>query len=479
LLWFGAAQAHTGVNHARHHHPWHRGLPNASVAPLQRAQADAAALHGIPASELAPNAPQHYIIKRGDTLWRIAGQYLKKPGCWPALWGMNRAQIRNPHWIFPGQVLVLTIENGRSTLRVMKSKPQYAYVTNERADTVSAYSIDVSSGAMTPVPGSPFVAGNMPNTVAVNPAGTFAYVANGGASVKDGPGTVSAYRVDAATGALSPIPGSPFAAGKYPSSVAIHPAGTFVYVTNVYDSTVSAYRINAATGALTPIPGSPFAGPPVARNAPEPSCITVNPAGTFAYVANFGSNSISAYRINPATGALTTIPGSPFATGDGPATVAIHPAGTFAYVADLGDRAVLTYRINAITGTLTPVTGRPVYIDHGPSSVTVNPTGTSAYVTSETNHNVDVFSINPSTGALDDLSKLHYATEFDPSFVAVNPTDTFVYVTNAGFPNVGGSWNSGSVSVYRINAAYGTLDEIPGSPFAAGADPTSITVTQP
>ncbi|MHB1669509.1 lactonase family protein [Thiomonas sp.] len=371
-------------------------------------------------------------------------------------------------------------------------KLQYAYVTNSLSDTVSAYSIDASSGVMIPVPGSPFVAGNNPNTVAVNPAGTFAYVANGGASVQNGPGTVSAYRVDAATGALIPIPGSPFAAGRYPSSVVVHPAGTFVYVTNVDDNTVSAYRIHAATGALTPIPGSPFAGTPtipvspfagapVARYAPEPSCITINPAGTFAYVANFGSNSVSAYRINPGTGALTTLPDSPFAAGGNPVTVAIHPAGTFAYVAVLGGRAVLAYRINALTGTLTPVPGHAAYVNTSPSSITVNPAGTFAYVTSSgagsgMPPNLNVIRIDSSTGALDDLGAFGYQTGFDATFVAVNPAGTFVYVANEGLPDLSGRWNGGGISVYRVNAPYGTLDEIPGSPFATGAYPSSIAV---
>jgi hypothetical protein len=116
LLWSGAVLAQTGTTMPAATAPSTGGLPNYPVAPQQRAQAEAVAQQGIPVSELAANAPQRYTIKRGDTLWRISGQYLKKPWHWPALWGMNMAQIRNPHWIFPGQVLVLNIVNGRATL---------------------------------------------------------------------------------------------------------------------------------------------------------------------------------------------------------------------------------------------------------------------------------------------------------------------------------------------------------------------------
>ncbi|SCC93575.1 exported hypothetical protein [Thiomonas sp. X19] len=258
LLCSGAALAHTGANSANH--PSRRGVPNASITPLQRAQANTAALHGIPVTELAPNAPQRYTIQRGDTLWRIAGQYLKKPGRWPALWGMNRAQIPNPHWILPGQVLVLTSKNGRSTLRLLQStapKHQYLYAADPGDGSVSAYRINATTGGLTEIPGSPFKAGNNPISVTTNPAGTFAYVAN----VDDS--TISVYRIHATTGALTPVLGSPFVAGRYPQSVAVNPAGTFAYVANFGDGpskgTISAYQINAATGALTPVQGSPFA----------------------------------------------------------------------------------------------------------------------------------------------------------------------------------------------------------------------------
>ncbi len=82
----------------------------------QKASADAVAANGIAESELIANAPERYTVKRGDTLWDISGLYLKTPWKWPALWGMNKAQIANPHLIYPGQVLVLTRSGGRARL---------------------------------------------------------------------------------------------------------------------------------------------------------------------------------------------------------------------------------------------------------------------------------------------------------------------------------------------------------------------------
>jgi len=88
------------------------------VTEQQRATANQVASAGVPLSELAPDAPDSYTVKRGDTLWDISKVFLKSPWRWPELWGMNLEQIRNPHLIYPGQVLVLEKTGGRARLRL-------------------------------------------------------------------------------------------------------------------------------------------------------------------------------------------------------------------------------------------------------------------------------------------------------------------------------------------------------------------------
>ena len=66
--------------------------------------------------KIRPNAPQRYVVKNGDTLWGISGKYLYSPWQWNRLWGANRNAIRNPHLIYPGQVLVLRYINGQPRL---------------------------------------------------------------------------------------------------------------------------------------------------------------------------------------------------------------------------------------------------------------------------------------------------------------------------------------------------------------------------
>jgi 6-phosphogluconolactonase len=103
-------------------------------------------------------------------------------------------------------------------------RAQFAYVANSNSANVSAYSIG-ANGALTPVAGSPFAAGSGPISVAVDPTGKFAYVVN------QNNNTVSGYSIGA-DGSLTPVKGSPFATGNYPRSVAVDPTGKFAYVAN-------------------------------------------------------------------------------------------------------------------------------------------------------------------------------------------------------------------------------------------------------
>jgi hypothetical protein len=72
--------------------------------------------------KIRDDSPDRYVVKRGDTLWGIAGKYLKDPWRWPDLWHMNSAEIKNPHRIYPGDVVILDRGAKPPQLRLLESR---------------------------------------------------------------------------------------------------------------------------------------------------------------------------------------------------------------------------------------------------------------------------------------------------------------------------------------------------------------------
>jgi len=264
--------------------------------------------------------------------------------------------------------------------------------------SVLAYTINPTTGALTSTTGGIIGTGingtpELFNSVAVDPSGKFAYAADGGAFPAGsfgGDSSVSMYTINSTTGALTSI--GMIAAGYGPDSVAVDPAGKFAYVANFDSNDVSMYTIDATTGALASI-GTIAAGT-------SPDSVAVDPAGKFAYVTNFNSNDVSMYTIDAATGALTFI-GS-IAAGTNPFSVAVDPAGKFAYVANWtgsnADGSVSMYTIDATTGVLTP-TGT-IATELSPTSIAIHPSGKFAYVANSGSNSVSMYSIDTATGTL-------------------------------------------------------------------------------
>lgn len=120
---------------------------NYPVTPQQRGTAQQVAQAGVPLSELAANAPDSYTVKPRDTLWDISRLFLKSPWRWPELWGMNLDQIRNPHLIYPGQVLYLDKTGGNARLRVGEKLADGTLKLSPRVR-----SSDLDSGAIASIP---------------------------------------------------------------------------------------------------------------------------------------------------------------------------------------------------------------------------------------------------------------------------------------------------------------------------------------
>ncbi len=302
-----------------------------------------------------------------------------------------------------------------------------------------------------------------PQSIAVDPAGKFAYVASAGCAAQ---GYVSMYTINPATGALASIAPPVPSQDEGTDWVVVAPSGKFAYVTSSglfdTDGSVSIYAINGTTGALASAGG-------ISGNSPSFCCfnsVAVDPSGKFAYAANGGGGLtvISMYTINGTTGALTSL--GTIAAGGFPISVTVDPSGKFVYVANQNsslDSAgnVAMFTIDATTGALTSIGTIAAGID--PNSVVVDPTGKFAYVANFSSNDVSMYTVNTTTGALASLGTIAAGT--NPSSLAVDPAGKFAYVTN---------FKSNDVSMYTINGTTGVL--MPIGSIAAGTSPTSIAV---
>ncbi len=331
---------------------------------------------------------------------------------------------------------------------------EFSYITNAADNTVSAYRVDATTGALVAV-GTPTATGKFPYAVVGTQARQFVYVSD------EGGNDVSAFTVNIETGALTAVSGSPFAAGTDPRALTLLELrrSYYLYVANAGSDTLSAFAIDATTGALIPLSPATYA------TGHGPSSVAVDTAGLFLYVANNGgSNDISAFAIDGLTGGLTPVAGSPFAAGANPVSLAFGASGKYLYTANPGEvnPSISGFTVDLSSGTLTPLSGSPFPVAVS-NYIAADRLGTYLYVT--TGAGVIGYGIDATTGLLNSLPGFPVVSGANAYSITLDPTSQFLYVANNGSANVSG---------FNFNASTGGLTPIIGSPFAAGNLPDFV-----
>ncbi len=382
----------------------------------------------------------------------------------------------------------------------------YVYVTNSKNNPgqINVFLVDHLSGTLTQIRESPYPSGGRnPVDIVATANGKYLYVANHDDS------TV----VQFAVGTDAKIyPQHTYATQDHnaslPTALAVNSAGTFLYVTNAFQSQYTAstpgpgallvYPISQTDGSLgTPVVdtanGTPFfptcnnpvavdvlnngaavyvvddpaSQPPKLADTTSSSNVGANGTSTIQYTAtakcSATNGQISAFSVG-AGSALTEITGSPFTAGTAPDAIVSDPQDRFVYVTDLLTNQLLAY-VASGKGTLTPINNGPFTTGVYPDGITIDPTSQYIYVANYIGNSISAYSIS-TTGVPSAVASGVYAAKTGPTAVYIEPASgRYLYTSN---------FLDNTVSGLNLNPNNGNLNTVQNSPFPANGQPTSI-----
>ena len=338
---------------------------------------------------------------------------------------------------------------------------------------MSEYRINPSTGALTVVNKALKAQNNVDFTFR-DPKQRFLYAVGHipGSNVNS---DIAEYRVNGSTGAITALPGSPFGAALHQelSPGVIRPDLKFAYLLDSQSVNIlHIISMNPSTGAMVKevstvnIPGS----------GDFLFDLHFDPSGKFLYVAEGEANTIDAFVSNPTTGALTPVRGSPFVPRGSTSglcspresfcggSVAISGNHHLYYVSSLFN-GVSEFQINPTTGALTEMAGSPVANPaHEGLGVRIAPNGKHLYVNAPDVSEIVAYTINTTTGKLTKVTGSPFKAGGQDNFMDIDQTGKFLYAANGN-----------TVSGFHINSTTGVLTRVPGSPFSASGN-TGVTI---
>lgn len=330
-----------------------------------------------------------------------------------------------------------------------------SYTDEKRPEGIHRFRIDPHTGVWHPAGSTD--AGPNPSFLALHPLGTVLYAVNeieqyeGAAS-----GALSAFVIERQSGDLTLLARHATHGGA-PCYVSVDWAGRFALVANYVGGNVALFPLgpDGRPSAATRVEQHTGSGPKKDRQAePHAHCIRPDPSGQFALSTDLGTDQILVYTLNGPGAPLTpaAVPFIALPPGSGPRHLAFHPAGRFVYATDELSGTISAFRFDPRTGALTAVQTVPAVRESGPgerltADLHVAPSGRFLYASVRGVDVISVFAINQATGMLTPVQQVSTGGHWPRNFGLV-PSGRALYVANQ---------RSDSIVGFAVDTASGRL----------------------
>lgn len=350
-------------------------------------------------------------------------------------------------------VVVLTgcSSDSSNDATVLKS---HVFSTDTEGNTITSFKRDKTSGELTTI--SEMNATSYPTDLVVHPNGNYIFSINSDSpgSSWDGNASVSTYKYNNSTGALTEVAGSPSLIPGTAINGAITPDGQYLYVTDQSDFEIHSFSVNSSTGVLTELDFSPL-------SEYEAHAIVMHPTGKFFYVGT--ENTQIHGHVIDANGSYSDTPNTPYSASGANNWLSITPSGEYLYTVNAIGTAINGFDINTTSGELTLLPDFPVTNSgSGLKSSAITPDGKYFYTTSKSDGAVNAYSIE-TNGSLSAINS--YPSGGHPKSVAIDSSGTSLYTVN---------YDDNNVSAFDINTTSGELTPI--GKYTVGTGPKRVIV---
>jgi 6-phosphogluconolactonase len=323
----------------------------------------------------------------------------------------------------------------------------YVYVANATTGTLAGFVI--GTGTLTAAANSNFVLGFVPTSVAVNPADSILFVA--------GSSLIYAFSIGSG-GQLTALNSGNAVALAAVASMDISPDGNWLFALDQNGITLDEFQINSTSGLLTQAAGANYT---VFGATILPRAVKVAPNGAYVFAA-LGTAGDLVFPFNTSTGTVSAPLALSLPSGTSDNALAVSPNGSYLYIARSGSPGGLAVYTIGVGGALTAVSGSPFAAGSQPFSVAVNNAGTNVYVANQLDSTISGYAV-ASNGTLTALSGSPYANGSGVTALAADRTGTYLFAASrAGSPDL---------TMYSFDSATaGKLDLVTST--TTGTDPT-------